>query len=84
MRGGMSTKREAAMTITSTSSLELRKFSDDDCLRLRDAIDAVCEELGLDRDAAPRRAVVEARMRDAFKHGPRHNLNLVDAGLRAV
>jgi len=51
--------------------------------RLRDAIDAVFEELGLSDDEAPRRAAVEARMRDAYQRGPRHNLNLVDAGLRA-
>lgn len=71
------------MNTISASSPETRKFSDDDCTRLRHAIEAVWEELGLGRDAAPRRALVEARMRDAFTRGPRHNLNLVDAGLRA-
>lgn len=54
----------------------------EDQARLRDAINAVCAELGLADDHAPRRALVEASMRDAFRRGPRHNLNLVDAGLR--
>ncbi|MCO6387630.1 MAG: hypothetical protein ACK4R3_11200 [Aliihoeflea sp.] len=51
--------------------------------RLRDAIDAVFEELGLSEKEPLRRAAVEAKMRDAYRRGPRHNLNLVDAGLRA-
>ncbi len=51
--------------------------------RLHEAIDAVWTELGLTENHVRRRAVVEARMRDAFVRGPRHNLNLVDAGLRA-
>lgn len=51
--------------------------------RLHEAIDAVWTELGLTENHARRRAVVEARMRDAFMRGPRHNLNLVDAGLQA-
>lgn len=51
--------------------------------RLRDAIDAVFEELGLSEKETPRRAAVEERMRDAYRRGPRNNLNLVDAGLRA-
>lgn len=72
------------MNAISVSSPEPRKLIDDDCTRLRHAIEAVWEELGLGGDAAPRRALVEARMRDAFQQGPRHNLNLVDAGLRAV
>jgi hypothetical protein len=72
------------MNTISARSPEPRKSSDDDCTRLRHAIEAVCDELGLGRDAAPLRARVEARMRDAFRQGPRHNLNLVDAGLRAV
>ncbi|MHB2264160.1 hypothetical protein [Aliihoeflea sp. PC F10.4] len=71
------------MNTLSMRAPDARKFSDEDCTRLRNAIDAVFDELGLDA-AAPRRAIVEARMRDAFRHGPRNNLNLVDAGLRAV
>ena len=71
------------MTGTSMRSPDAQTFSDDDCQRLRNAIDAVFDELGLDAGQVPRRAAVEARMLDAFKHGPRHNLNLVDAGLRA-
>jgi hypothetical protein len=74
--------REATMTV---SALRARSGQTDlqDDNRLRDAIDAVFEELGLSDEKAPRRATIEARMRDAYRRGPRHNLNLVDAGLRA-
>lgn len=71
------------MNTLSMRSPDARKFSDDDCTQLRNAIDAVCAELGLEGETAPRRALIEARMRDAFIRGPRNNLNLVDAGFRA-
>lgn len=72
------------MTRISMRSPDARTSNDDDCNRLRHAMDAVFEELGLDAEQSPRRSIVEARMLDAFRQGPRHNLNLVDAGLRAT
>ncbi|MGQ2907135.1 MAG: hypothetical protein ACT6QU_04165 [Aliihoeflea sp.] len=74
--------REATMTVSALRARSGQMELQDDN-RLRDVIDAVFEELGLSEKETPRRAVVEERMRDAYRRGPRHNLNLVDAGLRA-
>ena len=45
------------------------------------AIDAVCAELGLKKNEHERRRAVRERVIEAYRHGRRQPLNLVDAGL---
>ena len=47
-----------------------------------DVIEAVCDELGI--DDGDRRAIVTSRVEEAYAHGARQPLNLVNAGLTAL
>ena len=50
-------------------------------LRVSQAVDAVCDELGItDRQG---RALIARRVNEAYRRGPRQPLNLVHAGLSA-
>lgn len=50
-------------------------------IRITQAVDAVCDELGIsDRRG---RALIARRVAEAYRHGPRQPLNLVHAGLSA-
>jgi len=48
---------------------------------MKQAIDAVCAELGLKKSELDRRHAVRQRVIDAYRDGRRQPLNLVDAGL---
>lgn len=56
-------------------------FKPDEMNRMQSVIDAVCDELGVKaREQARRRAVAE-RVFNAYRHGGRHPLDMVAAGL---
>lgn len=54
-----------------------------DMARMREAIDAVCGELGISRGPAAARDAVARRVVAAYDKGRRQPLNLVHAGLSA-
>lgn len=58
-------------------------FDADDRAEMQQAIDAVCEELGVSQDERARRRAITRRVIDAYRQGHRLPLNLVDAGLGA-
>jgi hypothetical protein len=49
--------------------------------QMQQAIDAVCEELGIRPNERLRRAAITRNVIAAYRHGHRLPLNLVDAGL---
>lgn len=64
-----------------TGSTPPRAKGDAADLRITQAVDAVCDELGIsDRRG---RALIARRVTEAYRHGPREPLNLVHAGLGA-
>lgn len=50
-------------------------------VRIAQAVDAVCEELGINDRRG--RALITRRVNEAYARGPRQPLNLVHAGLDA-
>ena len=56
-------------------------YNRQDMAAMRDAIDAVCGELGIARGAIDAREAVAKRVMAAYDVGRKHPLNLVHAGL---
>lgn len=56
-------------------------YNSQDMDRMREAIDAVCGELGIMRGSTAEREAVARRVMVAYATGPRYPLNLVNAGL---
>jgi hypothetical protein len=75
------------MTVSATGARAgtvhvLRKsYNAHDMAQMRDAIDAVCGELGIARNSTAQREMVAKRVMAAYAKGRRQPLNLVDAGL---
>jgi hypothetical protein len=59
-------------------------YNPQDMAVMRDAIEAVCGELGIARGSTARREAVAKRVMAAYENGPRQPLNLVHAGLGAL
>jgi hypothetical protein len=59
-------------------------FDIEERAEMQQAIDAVCDELGISPNERARRMVIARRVVEAYRHGHRLPLNLVDAGLREV
>ncbi len=59
-------------------------YNPQDMAVMRDAIEAVCGELGIARGSTARREAVAKRVMAAYDKGPRQPLNLVHAGLGAL
>ncbi len=55
-----------------------------DMSAMREAIDAVCGELGIARSSTAAREEVARRVMAAYATGRRHPLNLVHAGLGGI
>lgn len=58
-----------------------REFGPRERAEVNDAVAAVCAELGLKKSEHERRRAVKERVLDAYRHGRRQPLYLVDAGL---
>lgn len=59
-------------------------YNPQDLAAMREAIDAVCGELGIARGSNEAREKVARRVMDAYANGRRQPLNLVHAGLGGV
>jgi hypothetical protein len=78
---------EATMTVSATGvragTVHMLKssYNAQDMAQMRDAIDAVCGELGIARNSTAQREIVAKRVMAAYARGRRQPLNLVHAGL---
>ncbi|NMG40612.1 hypothetical protein GRZ55_15305 [Chelativorans sp. ZYF759] len=69
------------MIPVSTESCLAAELGPRERAEVKSAVDAVCAELGLAKSEHARRRAVKERVIDAYIHGRRQPLYLVDAGL---